>query len=399
MSRNWLQRVAITAAITALGVTGCESADDTATKVETPPPTQPGETSSSSTTGDPVADSKAAVEIAYAGTHREPPTKGPKATADKTVWVIPCADIIESCGWTAERAVEAGTAIGWDVTQQDGGLATEKQAEKINSAVAAGVDGIVLIGIDCGKVSTPLAAAKEAGIETVAFYGYDCNDDDEEGGEQLFSNVVNFGPQFKRYSDVARAFARVKADYAIAQTDGKAVVLNIDITDYLVMKYINEGFNAGLEACTTCEVAGTVSGLQTDLLSGAIKDKLVSELQSNPDINVLHVPIDPLFQFAVEGALATVNRDDILVVGGDGLPSAIDYIRSGVSDAEVAFPHEWTAWASIDTMNRLFAGDDEYADTGIGWTLIDADHNLPASGGFTPPIDFKAAFKKVWGVE
>ena len=158
-------------------------------------------------------------------------------------------------------------------------------------------------------------------------------------------------------------------------------------------------FNAGLEACTTCEVAGTVSGLQTDLLSGAIKDKLVSELQSNPDINVLHVPIDPLFQFAVEGALATVNRDDILVVGGDGLPSAIDYIRSGVSDAEVAFPHEWTAWASIDTMNRLFAGDDEYADTGIGWTLIDADHNLPASGGFTPPIDFKAAFKKVWGVE
>ncbi len=379
-------------------IAGCESSKDSASK-DTPPPTAPkgsGTSSSSVSTGDPVADSKAAVEAAYKGTNRPAPTKGPKAQPDKTVWVITCANIIESCGWTAERAVEAGNEIGWTIEQKDGGLQTEKQAEQINSAVASGVDGIILIGIDCGKVKSPLEGAKAAGVKVVAFYGYDCNDDEEPGGEQLFTNVVNFGPQFARYSDVARGFARVKADFAIAKTEGEAKVLNIEITDYLVMQYINQGFNDRLKACTTCSVVDTIRGTQAETIDGTLKTKLISALQQHPEVNVLHVPIDPMFSLFVNGAVKEVNREDLLVVGGDGLPTAMDEIRQGNSDAEVAFPHEWTAWAAVDTMNRIFAGDTEYADTGIGWTLVDKDHNLPAEGEFNPNIDFKAALKKVW---
>ena len=39
-------------------------------------------------------------------------------------------------------------------------------------------------------------------------------------------------------------------------------------------------------------------------------------------------------------------------------------------------------------------------DSGIGWTLVDATHNLPADAqpDFTPPIDYKAEYKKAWGV-
>jgi hypothetical protein len=30
--------------------------------------------------------------------------------------------------------------------------------------------------------------------------------------------------------------------------------------------------------------------------------------------------------------------------------------------------------------------------------MVDKDHNLPASGDYTPPIDYQAAYQKAWGV-
>jgi ribose transport system substrate-binding protein len=42
---------------------------------------------------------------------------------------------------------------------------------------------------------------------------------------------------------------------------------------------------------------------------------------------------------------------------------------------------------------------------GFGYQIIDKDHNVPPSGPYVPlnmntkePVNFKAAYKKVWGV-
>lgn len=324
------------------------------------------------------------------------PTTGPKAVAGKTVWVIDCSDSIESCKYPADAAVAAGKEIGWNVSLQDGGLSTVAQGEKIRSAIAAGVDGIVMIGIDCVKVQAQLKEAKDAGIKVVYFYAYDCDDDDVPGGDPLFTRYVNYGLTWAKYSDIAKAFGGVKGDYAIAKTNGKANVLNMTIDDYLVMKYINEGFNRQLEPCKGCKVVASVSGPQEEVLNGALKSKVSAALQAHPEINVIHAPIDAALQFFVNQAVADSGRKDILVIGGDGLPSAIDFVRGGQSAAEVAFPHEWSGWAAIDTLNRIFSGEKDPVDTGMGWTLVDKDHNLPASGPFVPKEDFKAQFKKIW---
>jgi KaiC/GvpD/RAD55 family RecA-like ATPase len=39
---------------------------------------------------------------------------------------------------------------------------------------------------------------------------------------------------------------------------------------------------------------------------------------------------------------------------------------------------DWVGWSAIDTLNSLFLGQTP-ADSGIGWTLADAEHNIPAS--------------------
>jgi ribose transport system substrate-binding protein len=58
---------------------------------------------------------------------------------------------------------------------------------------------------------------------------------------------------------------------------------------------------------------------------------------------------------------------------------------------------EWNGWAAIDTLNSVFLKQPP-VDSGIGWTFVDKDNGLPASGEVPTPIDFRAASQKAWGV-
>jgi len=393
-------RLAVIAFLGALALVlpACESNSSKSDSDKSGPGAGGQVTTTSTSTGDPVKDAENAIAVDYEGTSRKPPSEGPEAQKDKSVWVISCSDIIESCAVPAAAAVEAGKAIGWKVTEFDGGLSPDKQAEGIRQAVAAGADGMILAGIDCAKVTAPLQDAQDKGVAVISFYAFDC-DDPNVGGEALETGQVNFGDQFDTYADVAQGFGRVKANYVIAKTGGEAKILNVGSEDYLVMDYINQGFEAGIAKCPNCEIVDKVPFVEADLLSGKLRDNIVNALQQNPDATAVHVPIDPLFAVAVNAALQQSGRTDLLVMGGDGLPSNMDLIRNGIETAAVAFPHEWTGWAAIDTMNRVFADPEErIPDSGIGWTLIDQEHNLPASGPYVPPQDFRAAYQEVWGV-
>jgi ribose transport system substrate-binding protein len=61
----------------------------------------------------------------------------------------------------------------------------------------------------------------------------------------------------------------------------------------------------------------------------------------------------------------------------------------------------------VDAANRLLAGEKpaQIPNEGFGYQIIDKDHNVPPSGPYVPlnmktkkPVDFKATYRKVWGV-
>jgi ribose transport system substrate-binding protein len=58
----------------------------------------------------------------------------------------------------------------------------------------------------------------------------------------------------------------------------------------------------------------------------------------------------------------------------------------------------WNGYGIADTVNRALAGEEQVAQ-GIGWQTIDADHNLPASGGYVAPVDYKSAYRTLWGLK
>ncbi len=96
--------------------------------------------------------------------------------------------------------------------------------------------------------------------------------------------------------------------------------------------------------------------------------------------------------------MASGKNDQLFVICQEGFAPELDLIRQNRGiDASNHFPSEWTGWASIDSMNSVFAGQEPNV-SGAGWVLIDKNTNLPPSGEYQFPIDFKAAYKKAWGV-
>jgi ribose transport system substrate-binding protein len=146
-------------------------------------------------------------------------------------------------------------------------------------------------------------------------------------------------------------------------------------------------------------VAATVDLTTVDqVTAGVVEQKMTTALARNPDADTIFQSTDGLFLTGVQTAIQSSGRNDkLLVVGSEGFLANLDAIRSNTGqDTALAFDARWEAWASIDAMNRAFAGAPQ-AFGGQGYIFIDAKTNMPASGGWDSPHDYRAGFKKVWG--
>ena len=290
--------------------------------------------------------------------------------------------------------------MGWETTIVDGGLDAGKESDGIKQAISAHADAIILAGVDCAPVQASLQQAKQAGIKLVGLYAFDCDDKSiANAGAPLFDynqRVGDLGP-----ADGAISYGQIKAAYAIAKLQGKVVAIDTTSPNHTVLQYVAKGFKQEMAKCKTCKIATTVSFTDEDVLSGKLKDTLVTTLQSYPTTNTIQVAIDPVFQIAVSPALA--NKPNIMTLGGEGVPANMDLIRSGKETMAMAVPHEWAGYLGVDAVNRLLSGEKpaQIPNEGFGYQIIDKDHNIPPSGPYIPlnmhtqkPVDFKAAYPR-----
>ncbi len=338
------------------------------------------------------------IDLAYAGTDRDPPTTAPKPQRGKKVWIISPSQIGESASVATGAAKEAGELLGWKMTLFDAKGDPANFSAGIRQAIAAKADGVILHAIDCAWVKQALVEAQAAKVKTLAYYALDC-DDPSVKGEPLYSGSVNFGSQFGDYATLTRAWGAVKADWVIVQTKGLAKAISFKEDELLVVKYIREGFEQELAKCKTCEVVKTVDFTIPDF-GAKLQQKAQGALLQHPEANAIHVPYDTPMLLGIGSAVLESGRNDQLsVIAGEGFPSNVQLIRDNRGqDAANAFPAPWTGYAAVDSLNSVFH-DQKPQDSGIGYRLIDRDHNLPAPGkGYEASKDFRSAYKKAWGV-
>jgi ribose transport system substrate-binding protein len=348
-----------------------------------------------------LATAEARVAELRLGTAAAVPTAGPTAVADKSVWIISCSQSIDLCSDEVNAIEEAATAIGWETNVVNAEFDPVVAGDAIRQAVAAQADGIIVFGFDCPLVSQPLQEAVDAGIKTLGVVALDCDDPALPGQTAPLFNVdMIFTPGGDTsYADFLYAYGVDKALLTIALSGGTAQIMDLQVPDLVSIAAVSRGFLDGLKPCTTCQIVTTVDLTTLDQINGVVEQKVTAELARNPGVDTIQMSTDGLLMTGVQTAILNSGRnDDLLVIGGEGYLSNLEAIRSNSGqDNALAFDARWEGWAAVDAMNRAFAGA-EQVHGGQGYIYVDATTNMPESGAWDSNVDFRSAFKTLWGV-
>jgi ribose transport system substrate-binding protein len=344
-----------------------------------------------------LAQAEANVQKDYQSTDRAPDTTSRPAAKGKKIVVISAGDEGESASVPVHAALAAARAMGWQATEYDEHLDPTKGPSLMRQAIAAGADGIVDDANDCPLIKAPLQEAQTGHIAVVPMYAYDCNDPLFNGGPSLFSGEVQFG-NAGTPDQLALDYGAHQADAVIVATKGHARVVLFNDVEFTVLHYTGEGFKNELAKCSDCKVVDEVDFKAAEL-GPTLQQKASSALLQHPEANAVKVPYTAASLLGIAGAIVQSGRaSQLYVMGGEGFADELDLIRGskGVNAVNI-ISSEWTGWAAVDTLNSVFQGQAP-KNSGIGWTLSDATHNLPPTGPYVPKVDFKAAYMRAWGV-
>ena len=383
--------------LAALAAAACSSSKSGSSSSASSSGTSGSGATTTASAGDPVQAAMAATAQAEKGTNRQvDPTSRP-AVKGKHVVVISSGQASISSMVPSDGAMAAAKAIGWNVDLYDAKLSPANYAPLVRQAIAAGVDGIILDAIDCQTVQQPLQEAKARGIAVIPIYAFDCNDPHAGGAAQgLYSANVNFGPKASDIDAFTESYAADQANYIIAASNNKAKIIAVQDPEFTVLYYTLAGFKKTIDASGGSQIVDTLNITASDLLSNQLVPKIQAELLRHPEANWIKSPYTYATTLGIIPALGA-KAGQMNVMGGEGFAPELDLIHQGKVTAVNVISSDWVGWGAVDAMNSVFAHQPT-VDSGIGWTTADKTHNLPASGEFIPPVDYKSEFRKAWGV-
>jgi len=385
----------VTLACTALAVSACgQDKNSTATSAST---SGTGTASPASASG----ETASLIGAIKKGTSVDPPAGSRPIAKGKSVVFAVNGMNQESSAINVNAGLAACKAVGWKCSVVDGKSDPTQWPGLIRTAITQKPDAIVVQGIDCSIISTPLKEAAKAGIKTVGMDSFDCNDP-AVGGTKEFSSVLLYPnptnpKQSMDYGKYATLFGQAKAAATVAGAGGKANVIMICDDEALVLKDICDGQTKEFKAD-----GATVTRVDTRLadLGPKLESQVTSALLKNPSANAIVSPHGGATLSIAPAVQKAGKTNKVFVMGSEGLTAELDMIRAGLVGGVIAAPVAWKGWASVDTVNQVLAGKPAL-NNGLGWLLANKA-NVPAGKGTAFPAstwpDYVAAYKKSWGV-
>jgi ribose transport system substrate-binding protein len=329
----------------------------------------------------------------FKGTHKAPPTSGPKPQPGKNVWLISCGQAYSTCAIVMSAASDAAKQLGWKARVFDSKGDPTVAATGIRQAIAAKADGIYVYYMDCGALKQPLKEAKRAGIPVVASEAFDC-DHNNPKAEPLYTYVVNYVQGTTEAW--CRGYGAAAADYVIAKVGTKANTLLFQDDTTACGKPLAQGFAAEFKKCPDCkysEILFPITAIGVDL-----QQRAEQALLKNPGANSIAVEYDAILVSGVSAAARASGRK-LLVLAGEGGPAAMEAVRTGAADGGIGDANDWGGWSAMDSLNRIFNGQ-KPVPSGVGLQAYDKNHAVPKvkNETFQVNVDFKAAYRKAWGL-
>lgn len=391
--RRTRNRTLLAAAVAvAATLAGCGSDDDDSSAPETTgaAPASSGSTvTSGSSSGSEVDVAALAQDALTPPTVDDLPitTELPGAAPELDVVWLPL-NIPAGIGYN-RGAEEAAEAIGFNLEIIS--VDPVNPAPAYQQAIDIKPDAILAIGVGAAQIEDQLEAAKEAGIPVILSDGTD--EPTGADGNNLYVNFNGLTAQ--------ETAARRLAAYVADDSGGEAKAVLVTSKDLTSLVYQQQFFEQAMgEYCASCTVDELLFPL-SDLGTGALPGKLVSYLQSNPDVNYIVFAFADVSAGSPEAIEDSGLGDGVKMVGFAPDKTVLQAIVDGAQDAWVQYAKDYRLWAMMDTAARLKLGADLEDGINVEPTYVidsaDEASKYISDGYWRGPDGYEDYFRGLWG--
>jgi ribose transport system substrate-binding protein len=286
----------------------------------------------------------------------------------------------------------AAKQVGIKVTTFDAKSQFPLMGQSVQQAIDQHVDGFVSLGLPIQALPQPFKKLKAAGIPSVTVTTHEPKANAPGQGGIL--TYANSAPDFFKA-------ARLMADTAVVDTNGKANVAIIGTKEIGISATLVAGMRSVLDKCSGCKVQ--LSDVALADWATKITPLAQSIVRRDPNVNYILTIFDDMAIFATAGVNQAGASDRVKVAGFNGTPAALKLIQTGhVFTADAGQPQEWQGWHVLDQVMRGMLKKKpgnpvmpiRYFDD---QTLKGLNTNSQASLYGNPA--FKQGFKKLWGIK
>src|ERR1700678_2818121 len=205
------------------------------------------------------------------------PTLAPAHEKNALVEIIPCTMQAPACATTAESTAAAAKALGWRSNIISSGAVTPEQAaQAFNVALSLKPQPIIACPVDAPLAPQQITAAEKAGIVTV-----EAAADPEPSEAASYDAYVSYRQPLESTLD---AYA------AIADSNGTANAVAVDVTDIPVLSSAYDQFKSVMAQCAGCRV-DTISITESELgESTTIQQLMSAALAADPTADYVQLP-------------------------------------------------------------------------------------------------------------
>jgi ribose transport system substrate-binding protein len=340
--------------------------------------------------GDAVSAAKAAIER-YAGPQNiwQGPTSAPTPAKDKFIVYLSGDEQNDISREYGLYMKEAAAKLGWKLTVVDGKGSPASWVAGFNQAIALKPNGIAIFA-DAKSLQDPIRTATSQSIPVIGLHAASLPGPAPD--LHLFVNI----------QEDPREIGKAEADWAIADSDGKAQVVVVTHNEYQIAATKSGATRDEIQACQGCKVLDYVNFPASEAAQRMPQLTTSWVQRFGLPLYVTSVGDNDL-DFAVPALRsAGVDPDQVKLIGADGNRSAYERIRKGkqYQTVTVSEPIELQAYQAIDEFNRAF---NNVAPSGfVQPPYLVTPENVNEAGGtkniFVPDNDYKKHYLQIWGI-
>jgi ribose transport system substrate-binding protein len=319
---------------------------------------------------------------------------GVSSLKGKSVWYVPLGGSLPIFQGFGSGIKQAAEAAGMSFHTCDGKLVPTTMVSCLNQAATQGAAGVIGGYIDYSEAPTAYDALISKNIPIVI------GGEPPTGGKSNSKQIA-----FYDASDASKIAAGVALDSVIADSNGKAHILFMGISDTRSTTTEANGAKDYIaKSCPDCTFKLVM--YNTSSLS-KVPSLASSALISNPDTNYVVVQVDSGEPATIQGIQSAGFANKVKLVAISGTLQPLQDIKSGGAQlADVGISPVYTGWQWTDALIRMMLGQEpDFTPSVIRLFSKDniSDLNLtPAAfqtNAWYGPDTYEDTFRKAWGVQ